>query len=160
MNKVNRKFSDDNYRKNNPWYSVYCDVKTRCNNLNFIGYKYYGGRGIKCEITLEEVKKLWFRDKAYLMKKPSINRIKNEKNYKIDNCEFIELSKNIAEMSKRALSKIVIQRDLQGNFIKEWSSASEVGRQLKINKGNVVRVCLHKKHHKTAYGFIFEYKDA
>lgn len=155
----NRKITDTLYRKNNPWYSIYCDIKTRCNNLNFIGYEYYGGRGIKCLITLLEVKQLWFRDKAYFMKKPSINRIDNDGDYTFDNCEFLELEKNITEMNKRVFSKIVLQFDKQGNFIKEWPSASEAGRQLHIDKGNIIRVCLQQKHHKTAHGFIFTYKD-
>lgn len=37
---------------------------------------------------------LWFRDKAYKMVKPSIDRKDANKNYTIDNCRYIELKEN------------------------------------------------------------------
>ncbi len=45
-------------------------------------------------MTVEDFRILWFRDKAYLMKKPSIHRINNDKGYTKSNCKFIELSEN------------------------------------------------------------------
>jgi hypothetical protein len=44
-------------------------------------------------ITEEELKELWFRNKAYLMKQPTIDRKDNNKNYTFENCQFLE--KNI-----------------------------------------------------------------
>ena len=44
--------------------------------------------------------------------------------------------------------------DLDGNFIREWSSATDVGE--KVNDG--ICKCLKGKN-KTAYGFIWKYKD-
>jgi len=85
-------------RKLKPWFYSYSNAKKRCNNLNHIRYHRYGGRGIKCLITLKQVEELWFRDKAYLMKKPSIDREDNDGNYKYSNCRFIELVDNIKKM--------------------------------------------------------------
>ena len=77
-------------------------------NKNRKDYKEYGGRGIKCLITEEELKELWFRDKAYLMTKPSIDREDNNGHYEFLNCSFIELSKNIAKGNKeRHLKRII-----------------------------------------------------
>ena len=78
-----------------PWKQIFTDIKYRCNNINARAYKWYGDRGIECRITEEELKELWFRDKAYLLKKPSIDRIDNDGNYELNNCQFIELIDNI-----------------------------------------------------------------
>jgi hypothetical protein len=77
-----------------PWKIVLKNIKTRCNNQKREDYKYYGGRGIKCSITLDEIRLLWFRDKAYLLCKPSIDRKDNDGNYTFGNCRFIEHSEN------------------------------------------------------------------
>jgi hypothetical protein len=37
---------------------------------------------------------LWFRDKAYLMRHPSIDRIDSNGNYELNNCQFIEMKRN------------------------------------------------------------------
>lgn len=84
------------HRSTNPWYVTLCAIRQRCNRISNCNYKYYGGRGIKCSLTIEDVKYLWLRDKAKLMKKPSIDRIHNNGNYSLHNCRFIEHSKNIS----------------------------------------------------------------
>jgi hypothetical protein len=83
-----------NFHTENPWYSHYNNAKSRClckTNKNYSGY---GERGIKFLLTIEECKELWFRDRAYSMTIPSIDKIDNNGNYEYDNCRFIELSKN------------------------------------------------------------------
>ena len=68
-------------RKERPWLYLLVDIKKRCNNPKNISYKTYGGRGIKCLITASELKELWFRDNAYYLEHPSIDRIDNDGNY-------------------------------------------------------------------------------
>jgi hypothetical protein len=82
-------------RENNPWTGHLDKARERCNNKNCREYRWYGARGIKCYLTVDEIKTLWFHDKAYLMKKPSIDRIDNKGNYEFANCRFIELSDNV-----------------------------------------------------------------
>lgn len=72
------------------WIKTYNSIVGRCNHKDSRYYK----RGIKCFITKEELKQLWFRDKAYLMKKPSIDRINNDQHYTHENCRYIEHSQN------------------------------------------------------------------
>ena len=84
-----------NWIKNHSWYSHYNKAEQRCNNPKNNYYYNYGGRGIKFLMTSKDFKYLWFRDKAYLLKRPSIDRIDNDGNYEISNCRFIELVKNI-----------------------------------------------------------------
>jgi hypothetical protein len=140
------------YNKNNPTKMIYIHLHDRCTNSKNQAYKYYGGRGIKCFISEEELKELWFRDKAYLMIKPSIDREDNNDNYTYDNCRFIELKENCSK-DKR---KIILQFDLEGNFIREWISMSDASRKLKIALGDIWRVANNKR--KSAGKFVWKYK--
>ena len=74
---------------NKPWTKTFSGIKYRCKNNPF-----YFKRGIKCFITSEELKKLWFRDKGYSMDRPSIDRIDPKGNYEYSNCRYLELSEN------------------------------------------------------------------
>ena len=80
-------------------------IRRRCEDSAFNGYKYYGGRGIKCLLVLSDIEYLWKRDKAYLMKYPTDDRINNNGNYQVSNCRFIELSDNAKKMNKEQKKK-------------------------------------------------------
>lgn len=82
------------YRLNNPWANCLFAARNRCNNPKNSHYKYYGARGIKCFLNLEEIKNLWIRDNAKNMVCPTIDRIDNDGDYILDNCRFIERSEN------------------------------------------------------------------
>lgn len=82
------------YHKTHGWYLCYYNAKRRCNNPNNDHFNRYGGRGIKLLMSLKDFKYLWFRDKAYNLKQPSIDRIDNDGNYELNNCRFIEYLEN------------------------------------------------------------------
>jgi hypothetical protein len=87
-------------RKRIKYHYILVDIKRRCTNSNRDDYKYYGGRGIKCFLTEEEIKFIWDRDNASQMKRPSIDRKNTNGNYELDNCQFIEFSANIAKRNR------------------------------------------------------------
>lgn len=136
-----------------PWKRVLTSIKQRCNNKNNTSYEDYGKRGIKCLITEEEIKHLWFRDKAYLMKKPSIDRINNDGNYIYDNRRFIEFVENNIK-DKR---KPVLQYNIDGKFIREFKSSNDAGKFLNVHSTNIRKCCRFQI--KTAYNFIWRYKN-
>ncbi len=76
------------------FFRLLAQIRQRCLNPKNINYKWYGARGIGVLITVEEIIKLWFRDKAYEMDKPSIDRRDNNGHYTYKNCRFIEMSEN------------------------------------------------------------------
>ena len=82
------------WRERNPWITHYRLAQQRCIKPNFDNYKYYGGRGIKFKMTKQDFEFLWKRDKAYLLKMPSIDRIDVNGNYILSNCRFIEQGLN------------------------------------------------------------------
>lgn len=66
-------------------------IKHRCKNINDNNY---GGRGIKCLLSLEDLKVIWLRDEAKNINQASVDRIDNDGNYSLDNCRFISRSQN------------------------------------------------------------------
>ncbi len=82
------------YKKNHPWIIHYSSARQRCTNPKSQNYPYYGGRGIKFLMTVADFKFLWFRDQAWLLKRPSIDRKDPDGNYELSNCQFIELADN------------------------------------------------------------------
>lgn len=79
------------YLKKHPWAKTLNRIKTRCRGTNH----HYHKNGIKNFLKIDDVKYLWFRDKAYSMKQPSIDRIDTYGDYKLENCRFIELKENL-----------------------------------------------------------------
>jgi len=140
------------YRRLYPWRRFLYSLRRRCNNKNHISYKNYGGRGIKALITLKEIEIIWLRDKAYEMKKPTIDKINNDGNYELGNCRFLEKAENSAK-DKR---KPILQFDLQDKFIKEWKSAREIEKKLKICHSNISQCCLG--NYNQSGGFIWKFK--
>jgi hypothetical protein len=139
-------------KQESPWMQALYHTKQRCINPNNDNYSWYGGRGIEFHLTNTDGEYLWFRDKAYLMKWPTIDRKDKNKNYIFDNCQFIENAENSCK-DKR---KIVLQYDLQGNFIKEWISVREAERNLNISSVSISRVC--RGVYKQINRFVFKYK--
>ncbi len=147
------------YYKENPWMNAYYNAKQRCTNPNNKAYKDYGKRGILFLLSKEEIKKLWFRDKAYNLEQPSIHRKDNNENYTLDNCQFIEKGLNTVERNIRVLSKIIFQFDLQGNFIKEWFGIRKASRELKINQSDITQCAKGNSNYSHVGGFIWKYKN-
>lgn len=67
------------------------------------------------------------------------------------------ISQNTKDKISKSLMKSIIQYDLEGNFIKEWSSATEVKNVLRISNSDISSAC--KGRIKTAGKFIWKYKN-
>lgn len=86
------KIAHQKYKQKHPWLVSFYRAKKRCEE----GGAYYD-RGILFIMSKEDFKFLWFRDKAYLLKKPSINRKNPAGPYILSNCEFIEYLDNLCQ---------------------------------------------------------------
>lgn len=98
----------DNYFAENPWIKHLTYARSRC---------YRNGRFIN--LTNEQMKILWFRDKAYKLEKPSIDRINNDKGYFFENCRFIEKSENSARQH-RGRKTTPKQRETARKNLSNW----------------------------------------
>lgn len=108
--------------------------------------------------------------------KPEVNHIDGDKkNNCVDNLEWCNRSENekhayknglakpsqkqknaVAKYARENYSKKVIQYDLNGKFIKEWNSMSDVWRELGIRPSYICRCC--KGLRNQTYGYKWKYK--
>ena len=68
-----------------------------------------------------------------------------------------EIRENCGKIAGKKRSKPILQFTKDGKFIKEWPSASEAERQLRIAQPNICKCCQGKSN--TAGGFIWKYKN-
>ena len=80
-----------------------------------------------------------------------VDHIDNDKNHNyVNNLQWLSHKDNV----RKGRIKPILQLDLDGNFIKEWESAADVGQEV---RANIVH-CL-KGRKKSAYGSIWKYKE-
>jgi hypothetical protein len=102
---------------NLPWVRTWRMLDQRCRNA--VGYK-----GIKNFITPFELQYLWFRDKAFSMNKPTIDRKNSKGDYILENCQYIEHVDNCAktfysEECRNRMSKRIQEQRKNSEFIKK-----------------------------------------
>ena len=143
--------SQRKYNADHKWLRTYYQIKYRCTNPSYRNYRLYGGKGIKSLITKEELKELWIRDKAHLMKRPSIDRLNPDGHYTKENCRYIELSVN----SSRATSKRVMAIKQDGSK-SIYDSVTKAAVAL-FGKNNEEGIYLHIKSGIPLFGIKFIY---
>lgn len=132
-----------NYFKDYPWYSHYNSSHTRCLTSTQEKHKHYRKR--EFELTVQEVKNLWLRDKAYEMSKPSIDRIDNDKGYTLNNCRFIEAYENNSRVDRKGIknsfAKLTEQQVIE---IRTLFDLGNISKTKLANKFNVTvqAICL------------------
>lgn len=103
-------------------------INQRCKNPNSQKFKYYGGKGIKNEMTIEDLIFLWDRDCGERLKTPSIHRINTAGNYCLANCRFLENSFNagLGARHKDPQKLFVDLSDLDSNVKRKIYSLSDL----------------------------------
>lgn len=153
-----------------PWIKTLGYARARCKDKG----KKYLSRGIRCFLTPEQIKELWFRDNASAMKKPSVDRIDNDGDYTIANCRFIELKLNQSRGGKiggpigarvcnryikrpwsKGIKIPVMQYKLNGDFVKTWESVTDIQEVLGIDRSSISS-CIHGRR-KTCRDYIWKH---
>jgi hypothetical protein len=112
---------------------------------------------VKMLITKDELKQLWFRDKAYLMKHPSIDRINSDGDYEISNCRYME-NKDNADRPRDEQKIPVVQCSISGDPIREFDSINDAVTILGLRKSGISKA-VHGKL-KTYHGHTWRIKGA
>ena len=82
---------------------------------------------------------------------PQVDHIDNDKTHNyVNNLQWITLRDNC----RKSNNKPILQFSLDGEFIREWECAADVGKEVQANLVN----CL-KGRCKTAYNYIWKYKE-
>jgi len=95
-------------------------------------YQYYGAKGIKCLLSLADVKFLIERDSADEMKKPQIHRFDKTQDYCVQNCGFIEASEHSRIThtgAKRSLISRIKMSNSGGTLFGEKHGMSKLKRR-------------------------------
>ena len=87
---------------------------------------------------------------------PQVNhRDENKTNNCLQNLEWCDASYNNNYGTRiEKIKKPILQFTLDGEFVREWPSASDVSKEVQSN----IVTCL-KGRYKTAYGFVWKYKE-
>lgn len=76
----------------------------------------------------------------------------------VANTDWVKRELNrMKSMDYSKLKKPLIQYDLNGNFIKEWEGFIDIKKELNYDSSLIRKCCRNLQ--KTAYGFIWKYKD-
>ena len=82
---------------------------------------------------------------------PDVDHIDNDRTHNyLNNLQWITHKDNV----RKGRNKPILQYTLDGEFVREWECAADVGQEVKSGIWN----CL-KGRHKTAYGYIWKYKE-
>lgn len=144
------------YKKKYPWVKHYMKAKERCGNKNNHAYDRYGGKGVKCLIKIKEVKYLWFRDKAWELEQPSIDRRDSEGNYTIENCRFIEKSENTRRgaLGHIAPNRVPVEQlTMAGKWVASFDSITQAGKETTGEKARISKCLICPEKYKSSGGY-------
>src|SRR3990167_3199447 len=89
-NKEKVRKSSRDWCSRNPWRRSYDCALNRCKK-----HPIYIRNGIKFLMKVSDFKYIWYRDKAWFLQRPSVDRIDPRGDYAIENCRFIEFIENV-----------------------------------------------------------------
>lgn len=130
-----------------PEWWAWLEMRRRCNKPNFVGYRYYGGRGIKVHPD-------WDRKDGFqsffdhVGKRPSeqysLDRIDSNKNYEPDNVRWAL----VADQNRNRTYCRMFTIEGETKCLAEWVAAYGANRDLVVralNKGKSIEVALTEK---------------
>lgn len=61
--------------------------------------------------------------------------------------------------AKHPRAKSVLQKTKSGELVREWESVNQIQRETRYLASSIFCCCNHRKGYKSAYGYIWEYKN-
>ena len=111
---------------------IYHNMKTRCTNLNYDKYKWYGGKGISiCDEWMNsyDVFEEWAMSHGYT-DKLTLDRIDTNKNYCPENCRWVDRK----TQANNRTSNRVITYNGQTKTLQEWAEITGINYNTLSNR--------------------------
>lgn len=108
------------YLLKNPWARKY---KTSWVNAK--------RKNLQHTMCASDFKELWFRDKAYLLSSPSIDRIDRFQGYVKENCRYIELRENKARNNRDRIASPA-QREASRKKLQDWHKKQKYEKEHRV----------------------------
>jgi hypothetical protein len=83
------------YHVRHPWVKFVCWARRRCDPRASRWKPFYFDKGITCHIDSKDTQKIWIRDDADKLTRPSLDRINPNFGYVPWNIRFIEFEDNV-----------------------------------------------------------------
>lgn len=127
-----------------------------------------GGSGSLEYSPSDEIReKLSLSHRGFKHSKESINKMKiafKNRSQEVESYRKKRLKEHLSSLTEEDImtraskcKKPIIQYNLDGEFIREWESATDAASFYNINKVNITKCCLGKN--KTSNGYIWKYKE-
>lgn len=154
---------------NSSLYSIWGNMKYRCNTSTCNAYDNYGGKGVKvCDDWNNNFLLFynWAIANGY-KEGLTIDRIDSDGNYEPDNCQWLTLSENVAKANKkqhRRANKGKYYGIAPNGKYEEFENATEFARNHNLNSGLIRQAANGYKYKNSDYqgwkfGFVSEKSD-
>lgn len=115
-------------------YSIWSNMKERCERPSCTHYIFYGAKGVKVCSEWHDFRrfKAWALENGYVENSNlSIDRINNDGNYEPENCQWIPLSENVTKRNRlpEKLRNLIKEYTLDGKTNAEIERLTGVSRQ-------------------------------
>ena len=129
-------------------YRNECFLKPRVNHKGYLIVQLYKDGKMKSYRIHRLVAEAYIPNPDNL---PQVDHIDNDKTHNyVNNLQWITNRDNV----RKGRNKPILQYTLDGEFVREWPCANDVGRAAQTN----IWYCLNGRT-KSAYGFIWKYKE-
>lgn len=132
-------------------FKTYCGMVNRCHSTNYIAYKNYSGRGIKClwtsykEFKIDMYKSYLEHIKIHTRFNTQLDRIDNDGNYSKENCRWATRK----EQANNTRQNVYLTYNGKTKTITQWSDELKIKKctiKSRIRKNLSIEKILCTKH--------------